>query len=101
MIQILIRPVITEKTMREAGINRFTFAVNRAATKDQIKKAVQDAFKVDVLRTETSIVKGRTHRSGRRRKEIVESSWKKAILTLKPNQKIDYFDVTEEAHKHA
>ncbi len=101
MASVLIRPLITEKSMREATVGRFTFAVDIAANKNQIAQEVANTFKVKPISIQTITVKGKTKRAGRRRVETKASSWKKAIIKLSPGQKIDLFDVTEGEQKHA
>ena len=88
---VIVRPLLTEKTMREVEKGKYTFAVNIGADKTMIKKIVEDKFGVNVTGVTTTTTKGRTKRVGQRRVEIVESAWKKATLTLKKGQKIDIF----------
>lgn len=95
MNDILIKPLITEKSMQDAAAGRFTFVVNIDVNKDQIAKAVRKAFSVDVVSVKTTTTKGTNKRAGRKRLVTKTSSWKKAIIQLKPGQKIDLFDVTE------
>lgn len=90
---ILIRPLITEKTLNDAKVGKFTFQVKKDTSKQTVKSAVEEAFKVKVESVSTSIVKGRTKRVGTRRTEITESSFKKAIVRLGEGQKIDLFEV--------
>lgn len=90
---VIIKPLITEKTLNDAKGGKFTFQVSRDADKQIISKAVEDAFKVEVKSVATSIVKGRKKRAGIRRLEIEESSFKKAIVKLASGQKIDLFEV--------
>ena len=61
---VLVRPVITEKSMLEAESGKFTFVVAKAATKDDVKKAVQAVFNVTPVSVATSIVKGKRNRVG-------------------------------------
>ena len=89
---VILRPIISEKSMHHVGKGRFTFAVSKDADKKMIKKAVENDFKVNVIAVKTTIVKGRTRRGGARREERILSSWKKAVVTLKDGQKIDIFD---------
>lgn len=89
---IIIAPLISEKSINDAGFGKFTFKVSKKADKKQIKKEVEDKFKVNVLSIATSIVKGKKRRFGARRTEVTLSSWKKAIVRLKAGQKIDAFD---------
>lgn len=90
---IIIRPVITEKSMSGASKNKFTFQVAKQADKKTIKKAIEKKFGVNVLKVESSIRKGKKKRSGVQRREVIGSDWKKAVVTLKEGQKIDLFDV--------
>lgn len=93
--QVLVKPVITEKSMQDAGLGWYTFAVARIANKKEIQKAVEGQFKVNVLAVKTITMKGKTRRVGRQRREVKGSSWKKAIVKLAPEQKIDLFEVSK------
>jgi large subunit ribosomal protein L23 len=90
---VIIRPIISERSMEGVSKGKFTFRVASKAHKGRIKKAIEDKFKVSVLQISTSIVKGRKVRAGPRRIEIAQSPWKKAVVTLKDGQKIALFDV--------
>lgn len=90
---VIIAPIITEKAMQDAALGRFTFKVAIQANKTLIKSAIEQKFKVKVLKTFVSIVKGKTDRIGIRRTEIVKLPWKKAIVRLAKDQKIGLFDV--------
>jgi large subunit ribosomal protein L23 len=92
-MNILVKPVITEKSMQKAAADTFTFVVARTAHKKDIKKAVEEKFNVNVVHVETSVLKGRTKRVGLRRTEKKLSSWKKAAVTVKKGQKIALFDI--------
>lgn len=91
-LKIIVGPIITEKSMNEASRGRYTFKVFSNANKKDIKKAVEDKFKVNVLKTTTVLVKGRKSRRGTRRIEVLNQAFKKAIVTLKKDQKIALFD---------
>lgn len=93
LTQILIKPIITEKSIQDAAQSWYTFAVAKAANKGEIKKAVEGQFKVSVLAVKTLTAKGKSKRVGRRRQEIKQSPWKKARVKLAPEQKIDLFEV--------
>lgn len=93
MIQhdIIRRPVITEKTSIQKEVsNQFTLEVDRMANRVEIKKAVEEIFNVKVARVRTMQVKGKTKKRGR----IVgkRRDWKKAIVTLMPGERIDFFE---------
>ena len=89
--KIIRRPLITEKsTIQKEMNNQLAFEVDRRANKIEIKKAVESIFKVQVEDVRTQNYQGKIKRlgrySGRRR------HWKKAIVTLKPGQKIEFFE---------
>lgn len=92
MRDVIVRPVITEKSMKDANAGKFTFETALFANKTVIKKAVEDEFKVHVISITTAITKGKKRRQGKRRTEIEMSPWKKAIVGLKTGEKIDLFD---------
>ncbi|RLB71689.1 MAG: 50S ribosomal protein L23 [Deltaproteobacteria bacterium] len=88
----LIRfPMLTEKTMEaKESYNQYAFAVDRQANKVEIKKAVETLFKVKVQSVRTLNVRGKEKRVGRNIGR--RSDWKKAIVTLEPEQKIEFFE---------
>lgn len=88
---VLLRPVITEKSMSETNAGRYTFAVAPDAHKREIAEAVTEAFKVDVVSVNTSNVHGKTRRVGR--KSGKQPNWKKAIVTLAEGQRIERYFV--------
>ena len=97
MIQdIILKPIITERSMQDVTLGKFTFAVLKTANKAQIKQKIEDQFKVNVVAITTSIVKGGRKRVGRRMVEKILSPWKKAIVKLQKDQKIALFDVGEK-----
>ncbi len=88
--QVLIRPLVTEKGMyqSESG-NKYSFEVHFQATKTQIKEAVEKLFSVKVAKVSTQIRSGKTRRY--RYKLGRTKDWKKALVTLKGDNKIDFF----------
>ncbi|MGH2498947.1 MAG: 50S ribosomal protein L23 [Candidatus Limnocylindria bacterium] len=88
---VLLRPVITEKSMGQTNAGRYTFAVATAADKGAIAAAVAEAFKVDVVAVNVSTVRGKARRLGRRVGR--RPDWKKAIVTLAPGQRIERYFV--------
>lgn len=92
-MNVLISPIITEKSMNDVSKNRYTFKVSKDANKGEIKKQVEKKFNVNVTDISTVIVKGRKSRSGTRRVEVSLPHFKKAIVTLKAGQKIGMFEV--------
>lgn len=93
---IIIAPIISEKSMRDANESKFTFKVKIWANKKMIRKAIEDKFKVNVLDVKTAIVKGKKKRAGARRIEILQSAWKKAVAKVKEGEKIALFDIGEK-----
>jgi large subunit ribosomal protein L23 len=89
--EILLRPVISEKSTLEVERNNYTFAVARDANKHQIKAAVEAQFRVDVLGVRVLNVHPKEKRRGRRTKGMVPG-WRKAIVTIAPGQKIELFE---------
>ena len=92
LTQVLIRPVVTEKTtsLREQS-NKYVFEVAVAANKTEIRQAVEKYFGVKVLDVHTSRVYGKPKRMGRF--EGRRPNWKKAVVTLQSGDTIDLFDV--------
>jgi len=93
MHNVIVRPVISEKSMKDADRSKFTFVVRKDATKKEVKAAVEKLFDVTVLSVSTRIVKGKTQRVGARRNEVVKSPMKKATVALKAGQKIAAFEL--------
>ena len=87
----LLKPVISEKSVIETERNNYTFAVARDANKFQIKAAVEEQFKVDVLRVRVLTVKPKQKRRGRRQLGTVPG-WRKAVVTIAAGQKIELFE---------
>ena len=92
---VIIRPVISERSMSEAKIGKFTFAVSEKSSKTDVKNAVQKAFGVTVVGIATTRVKGKKKRYGQRRTETTLPSWKRAVVKVKKGEKIALFDVGE------
>lgn len=90
---IILRPIISEKSTKDAANHKFALEVLVDSDKTGIKKAVETQFKVKVLRVATRIIKGKRKRVGARRAEVKISSSKIAVVTLPVDQKIDWFDV--------
>jgi large subunit ribosomal protein L23 len=93
MIQydIIRRPLITEKTtIQKEMANQVSFEVDRKANRVEIKRAVEKIFNVRVVGVRTMQIKGKTKRRGR----IVgkRRDWKKALVTLGPGERIDFFE---------
>ena len=78
--EVIVRPVVTEKSNDELQQGKYTFEVNRKATKVDIAKAVEKLFEVKVLKVNTMTVKGKTKRVGYHIGKT--SDWKKAVVTI-------------------
>lgn len=88
--QIVLRPLVTEKgTHQSTRHNAYCFEVHVAATKTQIKAAIQSLFPVRVESVNTQIREGKKRRYKSRIGQL--SSWKKAIVCLHPEDKIEFF----------
>jgi large subunit ribosomal protein L23 len=88
--QVVKRPLITEKATIIKDRNKYAFEVAKAANKRQVKEAVEAAFKVNVVKVTVMSVPGKMTRIGRR--EVLTPVWKKAIVTLAPGDKIEFFE---------
>jgi large subunit ribosomal protein L23 len=89
--KIIRRPLITEKSTQQKEANRqYAFEVYRDANKVEIQSAVERLFKVKVLKVHTSNVLGKVKRLGK--KYGKRPDWKKAIVTLKEGDRIDFFE---------
>ena len=80
---IIVRPVVTEKSNDAMQEGKYTFEVNKNATKVEIANAVEKLFEVKVLKVNTISVKGKKKRVGYHQGET--SAWKKAIVTIDTN----------------
>jgi len=88
--QIVLRPLVTEKGMHKANrYNAYAFEVNRMAGKEAIRQAVEELFDVKVVRVNTQNRKGKPRRTRFRWGRT--KAWKKAIVTLDPEHRIDFF----------
>jgi large subunit ribosomal protein L23 len=86
---IIVRPVITEQGMHAASKGTYSFEVNRKANKSQIKNAVEKIYSVKVLKVRTANIQGKCRRRGRTMG--LTPSWKKAVVSLSPDDHIDLF----------
>jgi large subunit ribosomal protein L23 len=92
--EIVVRPVISEKSLDETQRGKYTFRVHPDANKLQVKQAIEELFKVDVLdvNVSTSKAKEKSRNRGRGRQVGWTSPWKKAVVTLAAGQKIEFFE---------
>ena len=87
---VLIRPVVTEKSTDMISQNKYTFIVDMIANKTQIKQAVEEIFKVKVNKVNTVRIRGKLRRQGR--SEGRTSDYKKAVVTLADGHSIELFE---------
>lgn len=88
--EILRRPLITEKNTTLLEKNKYVFKVAARANKPQVKEAIEKSFKVNVVSINMMNVAGKMHRFGKGKG--VSTDWKKAVVTLKPGDKIQLFE---------
>ena len=89
---VIIKPLITEQSMKGVDSGKYSFVVARFASKTAIKSEIRKLFGVNVVSVSTSIVKGKTKRVGAKRQEVKQSIWKKAVVALKKGEKIGLFE---------
>lgn len=90
---IILKPIITERSMDMAANKKYVFKVMKSATKTEIKQAVEEIFKVKVQDVNTLNVIGKKKRISIARPFGKTSDWKKAFVTLKPDSEtIAFFD---------
>ena len=95
--EIVLRPVISEKSIDEWSRGKYTFAVHPDANKIQIKAAIEELYKTDKVPVVAVTVLTRQPRkkvTGTRRGRVTGriSGWRKAVVTLAPGQKIQFFE---------
>ena len=95
--EVVIRPVISEKSIDESNRGKYTFAVHERANKIQIKAAIEELYKkenVTVVSVNVLTTKAKEKKRGTRRGRIVghTTPWRKAVVTLAPGQKIEFFE---------
>ncbi|HZI90927.1 MAG TPA: 50S ribosomal protein L23 [Thermoleophilaceae bacterium] len=90
---VIVRPVISEKSYALLAANKYTFRIHERASKPQVRQAIEEIFGVRVVGVRTQNVKPKPKRrgfhSGKRRQ------WKKAVVTLHPDDSIELFEGTE------
>jgi large subunit ribosomal protein L23 len=92
--QAILRPVISEKSMDQTQRGRYTFRVHSDANKLQIKAAIEELFKVNVLAVNVVNTKAKEKTRGRRQRgqKGWTKPWRKAVVTLAAGQKIEFFE---------
>lgn len=87
---VIIRPVVTEKTNGQMAEGKYTFRCHVRATKPEIRQAVETIFKVPVVEVTTHTMRGKLRRQGKT--SGYRSNWKKAVVTIAPGKSIAFFE---------
>jgi large subunit ribosomal protein L23 len=87
LYEVLRRPLVTEKNAALQAQGKYAFEVAGEASKEQVKQAVEKSFKVTVTQVNVITVPGKGKRM--RGRLVISPSWKKAVVTLKPGDKIE------------
>ena len=90
--EVIIRPIVSEKSYRAIDTNRYSFEVNYRAKKPQIQAAVEEIFNVKVIGVQTMNVKPKPKRRGAH--QGTTKRWKKAVVELAPGNRIEFFGAT-------
>ena len=101
MSSILLRPIITEKTIQLASRGQYSFVVDKRANKLRVAAAIHEQYQVDVRHVTVQNIKPTPRRT--RRGMGMTSGWKRAIATLKPKQSIPGFEIEkpdDAKHEH-
>lgn len=97
---VIIKPIISEKSLKDASFGKYTFLVNKKASKTEIKRAVESVFEVKVVKIMTNITKGSIARNTRVGRQVTQFSDKKARVMLSKGQSIaifnEYLGIDEE-----
>ncbi|HZU12007.1 MAG TPA: 50S ribosomal protein L23 [Chloroflexota bacterium] len=93
--EVLLRPIVSEKSTDLAGANKYTFEVNRRSNKIEVRRAVQDRYRVQVASVNIINVPAKEKGAGfvgiGKRRRGLTSGWKKAVVTLAPGERIEDF----------
>lgn len=93
---IIKKPIITEKSLQDANRGIFTFEVDKEAHKVQIKKTIENLFKVHVIKITSATIKGKKRLVGKKRLPVKGADRKKVWVKLKAGEKIDLFELGEK-----
>ena len=89
---VIIKPIISEKSLKDAVLGKYTFLVNEKANKTDIKKAIEEVFEVKITKIATNITKGSTTKNTKVGRKVKVFANKKACVTLTKGQSIAIFD---------
>jgi len=90
--KVIKRPIISEKSLLAATAGRYTFQVDHAASKGDVRRALKEIFGVNTTEIKTMITKGRTSRVWGRKSRASVGPIKKAVVSLEKGQKLDIFE---------
>lgn len=96
---VVIKPIISEKSFKEADSRKYTFKVAKSANKTDVKNAIEKMFGVKVLKVFTANIKGTKSRNTRFRRISMDASYKKARVLVAEGQKIDIFEEKTDEKK--
>ena len=91
--KVIIRPIDTEKTRYQASeLGKYTFEVSRQTNKIEVKRAIEAIFDVDVVAVNMMNMPAKIGRRRGRRRAVRHSPWKKAVVTMAEDQRLDVFE---------
>lgn len=90
--EVIVRPLVTEKSSVQMELGQYVFQVNRRANKVQIKEAVEAIYSVDVVAVNVMNVPAKSSHVRGRRRVVRHAPWKKAVVTLTPGQRIEVLE---------
>jgi large subunit ribosomal protein L23 len=90
LYEVLLKPLVTEKNTTLAAAGKYVFEIGKTANKYEVKNAVEKAFKVTVTAVNITTTPGEMRRVGRNK--VIRPSRKKAVVTLKAGDKIEFFE---------
>lgn len=96
LTEIIIKPIFTEKSIKDAALGKFTFLVKSGVNKNQIKNAIEELYKVNVISVATNSTKGSKTKLTRKGRAVTKFNNKKARVSLKKGQKIEIFEEKSE-----
>ena len=95
MKQLVLRPIITEKSIGRVALRKYTFEVHPETNKIEVKKAIKDIYKVDAVKVNIINHKGK-EKKYRGRISGKTKDWKMAAITLRKGQKIQEFEIKQD-----
>lgn len=98
-MNVIIKPIISEKSFAEAKEGKYTFLVESDSIKTQIAKDIEDQYKVRVVKVMTANIKAKKNVRTKRRIRVIDASYKKARVKLAKGQKIELFEEKTKKQK--